>query len=541
MAITNTDEFTVYDTFKTSGIVTSDTFNGWRKKTNGIINELDRIGNLTTNITSLQLSLGAPTWTTAGALSTYNNGAGSFTASSIKVGGTATTAATGAVNALSLAVGTNNTQFTVTNAGAITHSSIRGGNITINTGGPTLYFQDIDGRASMVRVDASKFYILRAVGGTPDGTNSTTWETDFFPMEIDLNTKSAIFGGTITTGGLYNPTGKLISWKNSQTNVESSGIVSASSTGNSTIAFDCSESSGAMIRHVRGGNGVEIVDNATTPAYANLRSSRLIVSSTPALETAGIPTIGGINLQGFGGNNYIFGTLLDGASDTLANIKINSWWGVGFGPTISNQTIPSGQNAVYINCRNGDLTARGNVTAATPTASTHVTTKGYVDGMFTYGTPSISVPVGGTVSFFEFTSIPAAVKRITIMLNNVSTNGTNQLSIVLADSGGYETSGYQSSVSFDAGRFGITEGFAITENTTATHAYSGCVTLNRFRPAPGVETWILTGTVFTANNNYVHSSGGIKTLSGILNRIKITTVSEVNVFDSGSANIMYEY
>lgn len=53
----------------------------------------------------------------------------------------------------------------------------------------------------------------------------------------------------------------------------------------------------------------------------------------------------------------------DAASSTTANLRLHSWQGIGFATTASGQTIPQGENAVYINTRNGDLTARGNVTA----------------------------------------------------------------------------------------------------------------------------------------------------------------------------------
>lgn len=53
----------------------------------------------------------------------------------------------------------------------------------------------------------------------------------------------------------------------------------------------------------------------------------------------------------------------DSASAADANLRFHSWQGIGFAPSITNQTIPAGENAVYINVRNGDLTARGTVTA----------------------------------------------------------------------------------------------------------------------------------------------------------------------------------
>lgn len=49
----------------------------------------------------------------------------------------------------------------------------------------------------------------------------------------------------------------------------------------------------------------------------------------------------------------------DGATSTTANVKMLSWYGIGFGPSIEGQTIPQFENAVYINVRTGDLTARG--------------------------------------------------------------------------------------------------------------------------------------------------------------------------------------
>lgn len=51
----------------------------------------------------------------------------------------------------------------------------------------------------------------------------------------------------------------------------------------------------------------------------------------------------------------------DGASSTTTNMQLFSWYGIGFGPSISGQTIPLNENAVFINCRTGELTARGNV------------------------------------------------------------------------------------------------------------------------------------------------------------------------------------
>lgn len=54
----------------------------------------------------------------------------------------------------------------------------------------------------------------------------------------------------------------------------------------------------------------------------------------------------------------------DGASATDANLRLHSWYGIGFASTITGQPVPQGENAVFINVRNGDITARGVIKGA---------------------------------------------------------------------------------------------------------------------------------------------------------------------------------
>jgi hypothetical protein len=50
----------------------------------------------------------------------------------------------------------------------------------------------------------------------------------------------------------------------------------------------------------------------------------------------------------------------------------------------------------------------------------------------------------------DFTSIPSWVKRITVMIAGVSTNGSSIIQIQLGDSGGVETSGYTGTTGYNA-------------------------------------------------------------------------------------------
>lgn len=45
----------------------------------------------------------------------------------------------------------------------------------------------------------------------------------------------------------------------------------------------------------------------------------------------------------------------DGASATLCNLVIDSWWGIGFANTLPGAGVPVGENGVWIDARNGDV------------------------------------------------------------------------------------------------------------------------------------------------------------------------------------------
>ena len=79
----------------------------------------------------------------------------------------------------------------------------------------------------------------------------------------------------------------------------------------------------------------------------------------------------------------------------------------------------------------------------------------------------------------DFTGIPSWVKRITVMLDGVSTNGTSIPLIQLGDSGGIETTGYVGTAAWfggtnQAGGTSFSAGFAIFSQS-ASHVQSGSV------------------------------------------------------------------
>jgi hypothetical protein len=144
-------------------------------------------------------------------------------------------------------------------------------------------------------------------------------------------------------------------------------------------------------------------------------------------------------------------------------------------------------------------------------------------------------------TFVDFTGIPSWVKRVTVMFDGVSLNGTSHNLVQLGGSGGFETSGYNSVSNY-------LQGNVASGSATST---SGIVVYN------GAAANTLVGTVIFTNSNannwiaigqwtYSNANGstgwtaGSKTLSGTLDRIRITTVNGTDTFDAGSINILYE-
>jgi hypothetical protein len=140
----------------------------------------------------------------------------------------------------------------------------------------------------------------------------------------------------------------------------------------------------------------------------------------------------------------------------------------------------------------------------------------------------------------DFTSIPSWVKRITVMLNGVSTSGVSNLLVQLGDSGGIENTGYVGAgtvLSTAATSSSYTTGFGIRNHDQSTFVTSGAFTITNVSG----NIWIAFGVFANPTTVVVTgTSGGTKTLSDVLTTVRITTVNGTDTFDAGSINIQYE-
>jgi len=141
----------------------------------------------------------------------------------------------------------------------------------------------------------------------------------------------------------------------------------------------------------------------------------------------------------------------------------------------------------------------------------------------------------------EYTSIPAWVKKITIMFSGVSTNGTSIVLIQMGDSGGYETSGYLGSASYATTAVGAanhSSGFQLATGAAAGDLIHGLLTLALLDASS--NTWVISGTLGRSDITATYTLAGSKALSAALDRVRLTTAGGTDTFDAGTFNISWE-
>lgn len=191
--------------------------------------------------------------------------------------------------------------------------------------------------------------------------------------------------------------------------------------------------------------------------------------------------------------------------------------------------------------------------AVTDTVTTNAATQTLTNKTLTspvLNSPTINTPtMGGSVitsgiaqastsgTSIDFTSIPSWVKRITVMLNGVSTNGTANF-LCQIGSGSIATTGYASRASFFAGSTlggGNSSAGFVFGNFASANTISGALTLTLL----GSNTWVATGYFADSGSNATSTGGNSPALSGALDRVRITTAGS-DTFDAGLINIFYE-
>jgi hypothetical protein len=156
------------------------------------------------------------------------------------------------------------------------------------------------------------------------------------------------------------------------------------------------------------------------------------------------------------------------------------------------------------------------------------------------GITSGNTQVSTSGTSIDFTGIPSGVKRITIMFNGVSTNGSSVVQVRLGTALGIETTGYSgasATIQSTVTSGGNSTGLNLMNGNASFVTFYGQMIISLLTENTYVSQHVI-GNADTIPTTFL--GGGAKALSGALTQLRITTANGTDAFDAGSINILYE-
>jgi hypothetical protein len=281
----------------------------------------------------------------------------------------------------------------------------------------------------------------------------------------------------------------------------------------------------------------------TDMAQATVKGRASGSGTGPPVDLTGAQLAAIIGSGSVDGANITNGTVVN---DKLANMPA---------ATIKGRASGAG-TGVPVDLTDAELrTIIGNVASGTaglaPASGGGTTNFLRADGTWT------SPPSGGSITLaaaqattsgtqFDFTGLPAGINELVVHFNGVSLSGTDFLLVQLGTSSGVETASYVSMgnavntvglASFPATNFPATSVAGLVIPTIGiVWAFNGQMFIRRMSG----NTWnaSLGGSGAAPGDFSVYYGGGIKTLAGTLDRIRITRTGS-STFDAGAVSISY--
>lgn len=141
-------------------------------------------------------------------------------------------------------------------------------------------------------------------------------------------------------------------------------------------------------------------------------------------------------------------------------------------------------------------------------------------------------------AFVDFTGIPSWAKRITLQIQDLSTNRESQVLVQVGTSAGVQTTGYAGSNVY---YLGSNQGAAETLSS-GFRIFIGGANIYRFG---AMKLTRQTANKWIADGQVSHAGGfawvsGIKVLNDTLDRIRVTTVNGTDLFTQGDISLLIE-
>lgn len=179
----------------------------------------------------------------------------------------------------------------------------------------------------------------------------------------------------------------------------------------------------------------------------------------------------------------------------------------------------------------GEVLRSNDVDTALPTAAAVIDALG--------PQPQTAQTATGSNTEFDFTGVPSWVNRITVTGFSLSSSGTSNYILRVGD-GAVVATGYLGAVTTIASATATTNnpatGATLILDPTAASVFRFKATIDR---ASG-NTWIISGSGSLSNTNTTSAFISEITLTGALDRVRLTTVNGTDTFDAGTVNIAWE-
>jgi hypothetical protein len=423
---------------------------------------------------------------------------------------------------------------------------------------------------------------------TKDGQTATTVRIPFaqgINSSLTTDTTSGSTGSIYTAGGIGITKGLFVGG----TATFSVTPVFSALTASSAVATDASKN---LVSVTNTGTGNNVLGTAPTISLPTIDNIKMGYSTTATAAGTTTLTVASNYRQFFTGSTTqtivlpVTSTLVTGIAYEIENnstglLTVNSSGGnlVGTIPTgvcahavCIGTTLTTAADWDWDYISTSTITGTGaNVLATSPTltsptltsptlASANITTALTLTGaagtsgqLLTSG-GSGAAPTWTTVSTLTsgtavastsgtsitFSSLPSTVKRITLMFQGVSTNGSADY-LVRIGAGSVTTSGYLGSaailgttntqVTYTAG-WGIASG----QGSGASSIFHGIMTIALL----GSNNWVSNSVWSNSQTNYTFVGAGSLALGGTLDRVVLTTTNGTDTFDAGNVNILYE-